>query len=73
MGWKAIADGSDFLNESPGERLFYVHASKTAYAHGSQTTDIAAEQEKLLWADAVIFQFPMWWFSMPAIFSQVRF
>ncbi len=21
----------------------------------------------MLWADAVIFQFPLWWFSMPAI------
>ncbi len=25
------------------------------------------EQEKLLWADSVILQFPLWWFSMPAI------
>jgi len=29
--------------------------------------DILREQEKLLWADKVIFQFPLWWFSMPAI------
>jgi NAD(P)H dehydrogenase (quinone) len=29
--------------------------------------DILREQEKLLWADTVIFQFPLWWFSMPAI------
>nr|MDQ6119876.1 NAD(P)H-dependent oxidoreductase [Klebsiella pneumoniae subsp. pneumoniae] len=34
---------------------------------GTQSADIAAEQEKLLWADTVIFQFPLWWFSMPAI------
>ena len=26
-----------------------------------------AEQEKLLWADTVIFQFPLWWYTMPAI------
>jgi NAD(P)H dehydrogenase (quinone) len=30
-------------------------------------TDILREQEKLRWADTVIFQFPLWWFSMPAI------
>jgi NAD(P)H dehydrogenase (quinone) len=36
-------------------------------ANGTQSADIAAEQEKLLWADTVIFQFPLWWFSMPAI------
>lgn len=29
--------------------------------------DVLAEQEKLRWADVVIFQFPLWWFSMPAI------
>lgn len=34
---------------------------------GTQSADIAGEQEKLLWADTVIFQFPLWWFSLPAI------
>jgi NAD(P)H dehydrogenase (quinone) len=67
MKWTASADGADFLNHAPAERLFYERASKDAYANGSQRADIAAEQKKLLWADAVIFQFPMWWFSMPAI------
>ena len=28
---------------------------------------IKEEQEKLLWADLVIFQFPLWWYSVPAI------
>src|SRR5688572_22145541 len=67
MGWKAVADGEDFQRLEAAERLFYARASKAAFADGSQTSDIAAEQQKLLWADAVIFQFPMWWFSMPAI------
>ncbi|NTX35878.1 NAD(P)H-dependent oxidoreductase [Myxococcus sp. CA033] len=67
MGWKAVADGADFLNHDARERLSYVGASKHAFANGSQSPDIEAEQEKLLWADAVLFQFPMWWFSMPAI------
>jgi NAD(P)H dehydrogenase (quinone) len=67
MGWKAVADGEDFLNHDPGQRLFYGRASKDALAEGSQSPDIAAEQAKLLWANAVVFQFPLWWFSMPAI------
>ncbi|NOK12793.1 NAD(P)H-dependent oxidoreductase [Corallococcus exercitus] len=67
MGWKAIADGEDFLTSHAGERLFYEHASKAAFANGTQTADITAEQQKLLWADAVLLQFPLWWFSMPAI------
>jgi NAD(P)H dehydrogenase (quinone) len=40
---------------------------QTGLCQGTQSADIAAEQEKLLWADTVIFQFPLWWFSMPAI------
>ena len=29
--------------------------------------DVAAEQEKLLRADLLIFQFPLWWFGLPSI------
>ena len=31
------------------------------------TLDVVEEQEKMKWAELVIFQFPLWWFSMPAI------
>lgn len=41
--------------------------SQRVFAAGTQPLDIEEEQAKLLWADAVIFQFPLWWFSMPAI------
>ncbi|MBY0589639.1 NAD(P)H-dependent oxidoreductase [bacterium] len=34
---------------------------------GTFAADVAAEQEKLLRADLLIFQFPMWWFGLPAI------
>src|SRR3954463_16158130 len=67
MAWKTIADADDFLSHDRAERLFYERASKRAFAEGTQTPDIAAEQARLQWADLVIFQFPMWWFSMPAI------
>ncbi len=67
MNWKAAADADDFLNHPTGERLAYARASKLAFAGGTQREDIVAEQQKLLWAQAVIFQFPLWWFSMPAI------
>ena len=36
-------------------------------AYVTVTHDIAREQDKLRWADTVILQFPLWWFSMPAI------
>lgn len=67
MNWKAIADKHDFQCLQEAERFSYARESKHAFADHTQSPDIEAEQAKLLWADAVIFQFPMWWFSMPAI------
>ncbi|WP_394836007.1 NAD(P)H-dependent oxidoreductase [Pendulispora rubella] len=67
MGWKAAADGEDFLERDRGRRLDMMKDSKHAYVTGTQAADIAGQQADLLWADAVIFQFPLWWFGMPAI------
>ena len=67
MGWRATADADDFLAQTDTGRLNYARESKRAFVAGTQTADIAAEQNKLLRADAVILQFPLWWFSMPAI------
>lgn len=67
MGWKSIADGCDFPQRDPAERLVYAAASGKAYATGTQAPDVAAEQEKIKRADVVLFQFPLWWFSVPAI------
>jgi NAD(P)H dehydrogenase (quinone) len=67
MKWKAVADGDDFPDRDSSLPLDYGAASGEAYRNEAQSPDIAAEQEKLLWADAVIFQFPLWWYGMPAI------
>lgn len=67
MRWKAQLDSSDFPDRSPGERFDHARDSQRAYERGTQTADVAEEQRKLSWADTVILQFPLWWFSMPAI------
>jgi NAD(P)H dehydrogenase (quinone) len=67
MRWKAVADGDDFTDTAPGERLVYAASSYQGFKDGTQTPDVAAEQAKLMWADAVIVQYPLWWFSTPAI------
>jgi NAD(P)H dehydrogenase (quinone) len=67
MNWKPSIDAEDFLDRLNPDRLDIVKESGKAFAEGSQTSDVITEQEKLRWADAVIFQFPYWWFSMPAI------
>ncbi|KDB09617.1 Ribosyldihydronicotinamide dehydrogenase (quinone) [Burkholderia sp. lig30] len=67
MNWKAALDADDSTGHRPGERFDPSLDSKRAFANGTQSGDIAREQAKLEWADAVILQFPLWWFSMPAI------
>lgn len=67
MHWKATLDAEDFPQRDATQRFKPSPDSKRAYVEGKQSADVAAEQAKLLWADLVIFQFPMWWFSMPAI------
>ncbi|WP_405058468.1 NAD(P)H-dependent oxidoreductase [Kribbella sp. NBC_01505] len=64
MNWKAAIDAADF---GPCDPLRIPRASGQAFDAGTLTPDVRAEQEKLLWADTVIFQFPLWWYSMPAI------
>lgn len=66
MQWKATLDAADSTAQ-PGDRFDPSRDSQHAFAHGLQSKDIELEQEKLRWADTVILQFPLWWFSMPAI------
>ncbi|RJF70466.1 NAD(P)H-dependent oxidoreductase [Rhodopseudomonas palustris] len=67
MGWKAAIDRADFPTLAADERLAISDASKAAFKAGELTPDVQGEIDKLRWADAVILQFPLWWFSMPAI------
>jgi len=67
MKWKAVADEADFPTRDGGGPLNYEHESKRAFASGSQSPEVAEEQRRLLWADAVILHFPIWWYGMPAI------
>lgn len=67
MRFKSIVSPGDFVDRVD-ENYFDLrreqsHASRT----GTYTPDILREQQKILWADFVIFQFPLWWYSVPAI------
>lgn len=66
-GWKSEVDRADFPALSPEERFAPVAASKYAFERNTLTADVKAEIDKLRWADVLILQFPLWWFSMPAI------
>ncbi len=66
-GWKSEVDRADFPDFAAEDRLQVADASHAAFAAGTLTRDVKAEQDKLLWADALILQFPLWWYTMPAI------
>lgn len=67
QGWKSEIDRADFPQLVDDARLSVAAASGEAFKAHVLTDDVKNEQEKLLWADAVILQFPLWWFTMPAI------
>lgn len=67
MGWKAVADGADFLERQDRHMLKRQAEEKAAAELGTLAHDILEEQEKLKACDLLILQFPLWWFSMPAI------
>ena len=63
--FKAVANWDDFKNDSMPPQ--YSVAQQQAYSDKLLSEDIQQEQAKILNADAIILQFPLWWFSVPAI------
>jgi NAD(P)H dehydrogenase (quinone) len=66
-GFNPVSDRRNFttMNDSS----YFRQQAEEAYAaaHDGFAPDIAAEMEKLFWCDALILQFPLWWFGLPAI------
>ncbi|MGY4494659.1 NAD(P)H-dependent oxidoreductase [Pseudomonas sp. TE3610] len=68
LGWKAALDAGDFAAERADAAYLDLSLEQEyAQAHATVTEDVRLEQAKLMQADLVILQFPIWWFSMPAI------
>jgi NAD(P)H dehydrogenase (quinone) len=67
MGFKAESDAGDFTD--PIEPAVCNFQSEQIHAAKNHTfsPDILQEQQKILWSECIIFQFPMWWYSAPAI------
>jgi NAD(P)H dehydrogenase (quinone) len=67
MGWNPVASGDDFAERRFPDQLQYDREQKNAVAKGLFAPDVAAEIEKVVWCDVMILQFPLWWYSVPAI------
>jgi NAD(P)H dehydrogenase (quinone) len=62
-----VASRDDFTLLSDDRYINYMLEQRTAAEHGYFSEDIRAEQEKVWRADIILFHFPVWWFSAPAI------
>lgn len=67
MGFDPVASAEDFGERTNPDYLVYALEQRKGYKSGSIRSDIKAEVEKLLDADLVVFTFPIFWFSTPAI------
>ncbi|MEK1939512.1 MAG: NAD(P)H-dependent oxidoreductase [Pseudomonas sp.] len=67
INWNPVASAADFAARSNPDYLVYALEQRHAHGQGALAADISAELDKLLAADVVIFNFPMFWCSVPAI------
>lgn len=66
MGWDPVVSLADF-GAAADPTAPVGDQSGLAYARGELSPDITAEQEKIRAASLLVFQFPLWWYGMPAI------
>jgi NAD(P)H dehydrogenase (quinone) len=66
-GFNPVGGPWEFETLPDPDRFEYMAAQGHAEETGTKHADVVAEQEKLLWCDLLILQFPLWWFGMPGI------
>ncbi len=65
MNWNPGASADDFSNRENPEYLMYALEQRLGVKSQSLAADIQAELDKLLWADLLILNFPIFWFFAP--------
>lgn len=67
MRFKAVADELDFLKRENSNYFNYALEQRFAQKNDTLSPDIVAELEKIEQADFLLFIFPLYWYSVPAI------
>lgn len=67
MNWNPVASAEDFSSRENPDYLVYALEQRLGVKSQSLAADIQQELDKLLWADLLILNFPVFWFSTPAI------
>lgn len=65
MGWNPVVTGDGLVG--PGEQFNPTRDTRQAFIEDRLPADVRREQDKLRTADAMVVQFPLWWYSVPAI------
>lgn len=67
MAFDPVGGKHDFLELNDDRFFKYQMEQVNAYQNDFFEATIRAEMEKLEWCDVLIFNFPLWWFGLPAI------
>jgi NAD(P)H dehydrogenase (quinone) len=67
MNWNPVATAADFTARENPDYLVYALEQRLGVKSQSIAADIQQELDKLLWADLLILNFPIFWFSAPAM------
>jgi NAD(P)H dehydrogenase (quinone) len=67
MQFDPVSERHNFISQKDGEYFKQQIEEMYATEVNGFAPEILAEMEKLEECDVLIFQFPLWWFSMPAI------
>ena len=67
MKFNPVASAADFGARSNPDYLVYALEQRHNFKAGKLAPDITEELEKLQWCDLLILNFPIFWFSTPAI------
>ncbi|WP_265943342.1 NAD(P)H-dependent oxidoreductase [Dechloromonas sp. A34] len=67
MHWNPVASVADFGERKNSDYCTYALEQRHGFENGSLAPDVLAEVEKVDWCDLLILNFPIFWFSVPAI------
>lgn len=67
MQWNPVASAADFSSRENPDYLVYALEQRLGVKKQSIAADIQGELDTLLWADLLILNFPIFWFSAPAM------
>lgn len=66
-GFDPVSDRRNFTTVKDASFLKQQREEAHASASSGFAPDVEREMQRLEWCDALIFQFPLWWFGLPAI------